>query len=706
MDINPAHLPTANSSTNFPPRMRPILYALGILAFFILSPQWTAYANRGFGFGLSLLLFLPWLDLYITRRRGGLELKWGSICLLALVGWITLVSFWSETSYLPSRAGLQYAALATLVIVLSQAGHPFRYRDCLRCLSYLNLAILFFVLLEAVTGFKAGVIDYYIGTGRLAFTFANPNYFAAVQLLIFVLCLADLAFVQPVLKTDRILAGTGALAALLMIFLSGSRNGILWCGLGSAFFLLRYIRLHRAHFQWKLWHLGLAVAGLSLSVWWAFTSGKNTLAKFQDLFTGGGASEMGRLTIWQVVLDLWASSPPATFFGSGWGALYPLSMNYPSEQLSYHLQAVGFRHAHSEPLELLLEGGMIGLLLLLLLCFWLFKAYRQIEEHSQRKETQALSSALLFLAGFSLFSVATRYTVVLAPAALLLGLLLRHYTPLPFKSRYPVWIVAAVLLVVAICNVVQSGRHFASDLALKEALQAADNESATHYYEEAVAAAPERISPRYDQFIFLCEQGDPTSQMQVREVYEALEQNMPNFKNTGEFYALYQGSIGDFAGAAETLIHLSDLRVFNLSYLADALFYQWVSQDVEGFQASTRKLLYRAFLAETRRRDNVLTNVMFTDASRARIGMELPAVADNTTRAVSISSDTLMERIPLAVRTNQPILRYYVLAEVYRILRDNVETTESPRFLELLSKNDLEKVLRLAQKLDELAVKP
>ena len=59
-------------------------------------------------------------------------------------------------------------------------------------------------------------------------------------------------------------------------------------------------------------------------------------------------------------------------------------------------------------------------------------------------------------------------------------------------------------------------------------------------------------------------------------------------------------------------------------------------------------------------------------------------------------------RIPDKMRFNQVIFRYYALAETHRILSETIESLDTPRFLELLSADDKDKVLRLAAKLNEV----
>ena len=57
---------------------------------------------------------------------------------------------------------------------------------------------------------------------------------------------------------------------------------------------------------------------------------------------------------------------------------------------------------------------------------------------------------------------------------------------------------------------------------------------------------------------------------------------------------------------------------------------------------------------------------------------------------------------PDKVRFNQVIFRYYVLVEAHRILSETIEGLDTPRFLELLSADDKDKVLRLAAELNEV----
>lgn len=680
--------------------MRTLIYGLLLFVFFFLSPQWSVYADRGFALGLGIAVILLWIDFFVHRRSFRIEWNMGHACLAAGLSWITLASVWNDAVYMPWRTALQYASLLSLVLCLSQSGHPFRYRHFLRCLSSVNLLIFGLVLLHLFAGVEIGLVEYARGSGRLSFTFGNPNYFAAVQVIFFALCAGDLIVAKPEDGRERKLERAAALSAIVLVFLSGSRNGILWVCLGSAFFALHYFTVQRRAIRWQRWHAYAALSGAVLLIWWAFSSGRNTLTKTADLLEGGGSSEMGRLTVWQVVLDLWTASPVTTLFGSGWGSLYHMSMNYPSDNLIYRLHVIGFQHAHSELLELLLEGGLVVISLSFLTIVWLFLSIRRIESHEERQKSEVLSVALLILAGFSCFSVATRYTVVLVPAAISLGLLIRNSSA---SRAGPAWsnlLICVLILGIGLGNLIVAGKHFASDAVLKKALNASPKE-AKELYEQSVKIAPGRIAPRYEQFKFLCGQDESALKGDVAAAYHEINELIPNFKNVAEFYAYYLGSVGDFPDAAEQLRSLAEARTFQLTYLADALFYYWVSRDLKGFEETSRILLYRALLAETRGKGGRLAQVEWISSENPKVKLLF-----KDGRQSYIFLDDLGARIPHSVRANQPILRYYVFAEVSRMMHENIDALDSPRFLELMPTSDQDKVFRLAQKLDEISRKP
>lgn len=677
-------------------KSRPYVYG-GLLAlFFLISPQWVVFSDRGFGFGLALFVAALWADFFFVQRKW--ELRWNHGCTLlsSMIVLTSMGAFFGDHSYLPWRTGLQYAALMSLVVLLAQPQFPLQYREIVRCSAALCSLFLILIVVDRALGLSVGGMDYWRGSGRLSFTFGNPNYLAAVQVIFFSLFLGDRLFGKAERGLDRHLSLAGAISASLILLQTGSRNGVLcWCLamiVAIGWYFWRNRALGRRSFY--LPFLILFTGGVILSVWLA-TEGQSTLVKFSELFEGGGASEMGRLTVWQVTLDLWRQSGSGVVIGHGWGSLYPMSMNYDAGNLLFRLDSVGILHAHSEPLELLLEGGLASVLLFLGFLWWVLRQIKDLPKGSDRDKAVIISFALLILLCFSCISVATRYAVVLLSTAILLGLLIRVLGGGFQMSRRVGLVFYGILGIFIIGNVYVAGRHYVSDVCLNRAFKT-EGSTASEWYRRAVAVAPERVSPRYEQLIHFCRDPDPSLKATVRAAFDEIGAVIPNYKNVSEFYASYLAEIGDFSGAAKQMDSLAEIRTFHLMYLADASFYYLVSQDATRARMTLREILYRAFLAESRSSRGTVQSVEWLGSERARINVYFDG------RVEELRADTLSARIPDKVRFNQVIFRYYALAETHRILSETIEDLNTPRFLELLSADDKDKVLRLAKKLEEV----
>ena len=677
-------------------KSRSYFYGGLLLSFFLISPQLVVFRDRGFGLGLALFVAALWVDLFLFQRKW--EVRWNHGCtlLFSIIAVTSISALWGGHSYLPWRTGLQYAALASMVVLLAQPGSPLRYRDLVRCSAALCLLFLILIVFDRALGFSVGGMDYWRASNRLSFTFGNPNYLAAVQVLFFSLFLGDRLFGKAEQGFDRQLSLAGTIASSLILLQTGSRNGILCWALAMFVAIGWYFWRNRAldRKSFFLPFLILFAGGIILSVWLS-TEGQSTLVKFSDLLEGGGASEMGRLTAWQLTFDLWRESGLGAFIGNGWGALYSMSMSYEAQNLLFRLDSVGFRHAHSEPLELLLEGGLVGLLLFVGFLFWLLYRIKGLPKGADRNNAVILAFALFILLCFSCISVATRYAVVLFPTALLLGLLTKGLGSGFQISRRAGLVLCGILGIFIFGNVYVAGRHYVSDAYLSRAFKA-EGLTASEWYRSAVAVAPERVSPRYEQFIHFCRNPEPSMQATVRTAFDEINAIIPNYKNVSEFYASYLAQIGDFSGAAKQMDSLAEIRTFHLMYLADASFCYLVSQDATRARMALREILYRAFLAENRGSRGTVESVEWLGSERARIKVLIDG------RVEELPSDMLSARIPDKVRFNQVIFRYYALAETHRILSETIEGLNAPRFLELLSADDKDKVLRLAAKLNEV----
>lgn len=457
-------------------RMRVLFYSLFLFGFFLFAPRWTFAADSGFALFAAVFAAIAWID-YALRVRRPLRLGGPHYLLFGIVAWISLVSAVADSDYLPWRDALQYAALGSLVVLFAQPVSPLRFREARTSLALVVLACASLILIDRVFGFRTIESAYWQG-GRLEFSFGNPNYFAAFLVCAF--CFLGSAALGSLRSGDsagRILYLSAALVAAALIFMTGSRNGLLWLGALTAYFLWSLFRQHRSMAgrclrRWGWW-VGLLV--VLFFVMWGSTNGRATLEKTLALFQGGGSSEFGRLTIWQVVVQTLLEDPGRLFLGSGWGSVYPLSMNFDSQALLFRLDAVGFRHAHSEGLELWMEGGLVGLALGLLMVGTLLKGLVRNLSHLERLRTEVagcLALALLVLIGFGMLSVATRYMVVLLPAALTLGYFCRWSGGASRVSPKVSWGVVAVLFLLVSGNFYEATRVFRSDLLLAKAVKA------------------------------------------------------------------------------------------------------------------------------------------------------------------------------------------------------------------------------------------
>lgn len=256
-----------------------------------------------------------------------------------------------------------------------------------------------------------------------------------------------------------LLGGTGALAILMAILATLSRGGWLATGLGLIAFVLFSLKLrperprnvfklslrpsitdrrHRRHRRARIPRYG---GEFKLIDWTGLLSnwGKPFLLGVSVLiligFLSGRGSELieDRLVYglqhskedirWQFISDTWPMLSDNLLFGIGlgnWRALFPA---YMSEEL------VGLTpfHLHSDPLQLLVEIGLVGFMPLALLLILIVRrsigAITRIERRVDKVRVLALSVGLLGVLIASLFDFPFRLTSVLYLQAVLLALL-------------------------------------------------------------------------------------------------------------------------------------------------------------------------------------------------------------------------------------------------------------------------------------------
>ncbi len=168
-------------------------------------------------------------------------------------------------------------------------------------------------------------------------------------------------------------------------------------------------------------HLGLGVAAPAVGVLLAALAlgPRGALGRFATVLTDD-VSVTSRLELWG---DSWSAWRDAPIFGAGLGAW---SLAFGPHQSRPHLYDP--RHAHSEPIELLVELGAVGLCGVLLLGFGFVRtALRRLDVVNHDLGASAAVGGLVALTALALQSIADfplRTPGVLFPAALVVGVVL------------------------------------------------------------------------------------------------------------------------------------------------------------------------------------------------------------------------------------------------------------------------------------------
>jgi len=465
---------------------------------------------------------------------------------------------------------------------------------------------------------------------------------------------------------------------------------------------------------------------------WGGTLGRNTVDKMVQLLTGGGASEMGRLTAWSIAWERITDSVGRFLAGSGWGALYPLSMTHPGESLVFRLDSTGFRHAHNEYLEIWLEGGLIGLLLVVSALGLLLKralaGLPDIEDTRERLEWLGLLAGLAGFALFAVFSVAPRYSVVLLPAAFVAGVLLRRFGRFREFGRAFRRVTAVIAVVVALGFTYESGRRFVSGVYFAEHMHwrnaymelkgaqsdgtetGADVEKKVRRHFEdsldaidrAIQAHPGRVKPRFRKFALLVSDGGAEHRREIEASYRELTEVFPNYGNAPEFHAYYLASQLRFREAADTIRRLADLRYYNLGYLGDELFYRAAMSDDAKVNEICAEFLFRAFQAEATAAETNIRSVRRIGPSE--ISLRFREGKGGGEQTMKLGGAQLARQIPSELFRNRPHLKQYLLSAVYRTVVNFAQPNAKPRFFDTLApsqKDALRHILGLDEKKPE-----
>ena len=256
--------------------------------------------------------------------------------------------------------------------------------------------------------------------------FVSHNHLAAYLNLGLGFALAGVLAAGPGRRGDRVWAGYVACVLVAGVLASHSRSGFLGMlagllALGAAFLPVRSAAAAR-----KV-GLGLAAASALVAAVLVVGGVSSTLPRLATLFTSGAYAD--RLEIWEGATRAWRNSP---WLGTGLG-----SFQVATAPFYTHDRGVMYARAENEYVDLLTEGGLLGLALGLSLAAsvgWL--AVRAVRAAQTTRERAALGGALFGLAALAVQALGDfcLHVPAIAVPALVLG---AYVTRLGLDARRP-----------------------------------------------------------------------------------------------------------------------------------------------------------------------------------------------------------------------------------------------------------------------------
>jgi O-antigen ligase len=288
-----------------------------------------------------------------------------------------------------------------------------------------TLQILFALLLEAPGSFATEDEE------RLHGLFVNPNHFAAYLEVVLAVAFAAI-WTQVLVSADRVsptaegaerfekrllpIAGRVLVWAMMAVGIGAtqSRGGILAAAITTAV-LLSMSLLHRSVRFPKRAALAIGIALLGGILFVARTAGAEPLLRFLKLDPRDLAYNT-RVVLWKTSLMAWRQFP---LFGSGLGTFREAFRRVQPRELTGLVE-----QAHSDPLQLLVTGGLVGellgILLFVSLYVLLFRAWRR-QKH--REEAALILGGLGALFSLSLHGL-LEFNLSISPIPALLSCVL------------------------------------------------------------------------------------------------------------------------------------------------------------------------------------------------------------------------------------------------------------------------------------------
>ena len=299
----------------------------------------------------------------------------------------------------------------------------------------LLLIQLFFVIVLILGFYELYKAKWVFYDFRPPLTFGNTDYFAG-----YAIGLLPFSLIAPILFYDTkktfiknrisIITSIAALISFAPIFLSQTRAALLGCYFGMiVIFIPALIYLIN-----KL-SLKIKII-LIISILFIFIAGPVLLLKFPPPFFGTVMQRMvktmanpayfikDRINGWTGGLELFKRHP---LFGAGLGTVYAASFKYMNKFFNLYSASSSFKHSHSEYIEVLGEGGIIGIIFFFSLFGYVIisllkRVYSKKYNNQYRIISLAAATGIISMLIHQIFSLSFRMSVTMSAYFFLIGL--------------------------------------------------------------------------------------------------------------------------------------------------------------------------------------------------------------------------------------------------------------------------------------------
>ncbi|HET9742295.1 MAG TPA: O-antigen ligase family protein [Terriglobales bacterium] len=379
-----------------------ILLTVGVLAFGATEPWSLLIMQVG-----SVVALLVWIAASWSRVRFEID---AALLLLISFGVLVLAQLVFHRSAYPyaGRQAMLQAAVPFVCFFLAKQLYSSEHSRAQFALWAQTFGGLLAIdaIVQALAG--NGKIYWVRNTDVLSFfgPYANHNHYAGLMEMLF-----PFAIVSAVLESGergkRFLYGFVSALMLASVFLSRSRSGILI--VLFELFLVSAIAVIKAHHKLRIGNVLLAACAVALAAWIGGDAAFTRLSSLRHLPTDAGA-----VNRWQIAHDSLQLIRERPMLGWGFGTfstVYPGVSTVATDSI--------INAAHDDYLQLLVETGITGLLLMVA---FLFVVCRQGLRKIRASYDPAIAAALLGCAGLLLHSFTDFNLQIPANAAIFFAL--------------------------------------------------------------------------------------------------------------------------------------------------------------------------------------------------------------------------------------------------------------------------------------------